>query len=226
MESVSQAAAMQTIFLHGAGVVPDRSNPQDYPLLATLLALCPDLIVPVMPTALDPTPEGWLDGMEAALRPLDPDTVIIGHSLGGSSALKWIAERAPGFRAHTFLGLAIPHWGPQGWNFPGFCPPDGYSAALNGLGRILLAATPDDDIVDIAHLDLYACDLPAARLFRLTDGGHAFSSPGILPLLTAVVGRGPLLKAVSARRTPPAPRRPQPCAPRPRSRPRRTQRPD
>lgn len=181
---------MPTIFLHGAGVVPDRSKPQDYPLLAALLPLCPDLIVPVMPTALDPTPEGWMDGMEAALRPLGPDAVIIGHSLGGSTALKWIAERAPGFRAHTFLGLAIPHWGPQGWNYPGFCPPDAYSAATTGLGRILLAATQDDDIVDISHLDLYGRDLPHSRLVRLTDGGHSFASPSILPVLRAVVGRG------------------------------------
>jgi predicted alpha/beta hydrolase family esterase len=183
---------MQTIFLHGAGVVPDRNQPQDYPLLGELLTLCPDLIVPVMPAALDPTPEGWLDGMEAALRPLDPDAVIIGHSLGGSTALKWIAERAPGFRAHSFLGLAMPHWGPEGWNYPGFCPPDGYAAATSGLGRLVLAGAQDDDTVDIAHLDLYARDLPQARLIRLADGGHAFSTPSVLPVLRAIVERKPL----------------------------------
>lgn len=65
---------MSTIFLHGAGVIPDRARPQDYPLLATVLDLCPDLIVPVMPTALDPTPEGWLQWMEDALPVLGPDT--------------------------------------------------------------------------------------------------------------------------------------------------------
>lgn len=183
---------MQTVFLHGAGVIPDRANPQDYPLLATLLSLCPDLIVPVMPTALDPKPDGWLDGMEAALRPLDPDAVIIGHSLGGSTALKWIAERAPGFRAHSFLGLAMPHWGPEGWNYPGFCPPAGYAGAATGLGRVILAAAPDDETVDISHLDLYGRDLPQARIVRLTDGGHSFVSPSILPVLRAVVARSPL----------------------------------
>lgn len=183
---------MQTIFLHGAGVVPDRSNPQDYPLLEALLRLCPDLIVPVMPTALDPTPEGWMDGMEAALRPLDPNAVIIGHSLGGSSALKWIADRAPGFRAHTLLGLAMPHWGPEGWNYPGFCPPDGYAQATTGLGRIILVAAPDDDIVELSHLDLYARDLPHAQVVRLQNGGHSLISPGILPILHTVVDRSPL----------------------------------
>lgn len=183
---------MQTVFLHGAGVVPDRSNPQDYPLLATLLTLCPGLIAPVMPTALDPTPEGWLAGMETALRPLDPDAVIIGHSLGGSTALKWIAERAPGFRAHTFLGLAMPHWGPEGWNYPGFCPPEGYAQTTTGLGRLILAAAPDDETVDLSHLDLYARELPQAQLIRLPDGGHSFTSPAIQPILQAVVDRSPL----------------------------------
>ena len=182
---------MQTIFLHGAGVVPDRANPQDYPLLSALMSLCPDLIAPVMPTALDPTPEGWLAGMEDALRPLGPDAGIIGHSLGGSAALKWIAERAPGFWAHTFLGLAMPHWGSEGWNHADFCPPDGYGAATAGLGRMILAAAPDDETVSFAHLDLYARDLPQARVFHLADGGHAFSSPAVLPLLRAVVRRSP-----------------------------------
>lgn len=183
---------MPTIFLHGAGVIPDPGHPQDYPLLATLLDLCPDLIVPVMPTALDPTPDGWLDGMEQALRPLGPDAVIIGHSLGGSTALKWMAERAPGFRAHSFLGLAMPHWGPEGWNYPDFGPTGEYAGATLGLGRMILAAAPDDDTVEMSHLDLYARDLPQAELIRLPDGGHSFSSPCILPVLRAVVQRSPL----------------------------------
>ena len=130
--------------------------------------------------------------METALRPLGPDAVIIGHSLGGSAALQWIANRAPGFRAHSFLGLAIPHWGPEGWNYSGFCPPDGYAAATTGLGRLILAAALDDEIVEPSHLDLYARDLPQARLFRLADGGHNFSSPSILPLLRAIVHLKPL----------------------------------
>lgn len=183
---------MQTIFLHGAGVIPDRDSPLDYPLLATLLTLCPGLIVPVMPDALDPTPEGWLAGMEAALRPLDPHAVIIGHSLGGSMALKWIAERAPGFRAQTFLGLAMPHWGPEGWNYPGFCPPGEYAEATTGLGRMILCAAPDDETVELSHLDLYARDLPRAQVIRLADGGHAFASASILPVLQAVVDGSPL----------------------------------
>ncbi len=182
---------MPTIFLHGAGVIPDRDRPQDYPLLATLLDLCPDLIVPVMPTAMDPTPEGWMQGMEAALRPLGPDTVIIGHSLGGSSVLKWIAEHAPGFRAQTFLGLAIPHWGPKGWNYPDFGPPEGFGPATAGLGRILLATAEDDDTVAPTHLDLYARDLPQAQLFRLADGGHDLSTPSVIPLLRAVLAGTP-----------------------------------
>lgn len=183
---------MPTIFLHGAGVIPDRYHPQDYPLLATLLDLCPDLIAPVMPTAMDPTPEGWLAGMEEALRPLGPDTVIIGHSLGGSTALKWIAERAPGFRAHTFLGLAMPHWGPEGWNYPGFCPPEGYAEATTGLGRMILCAASDDDTVELSHLNLYARDLPRAQVIRLADGGHDFASDSIRPVLQAVLDRTPL----------------------------------
>jgi hypothetical protein len=179
---------MPTIFLHGAGVIPDRERPDDYPLFATLLKLCPDLIAPTMPTAMDPTPEGWLQGMEDALRPLSPDTIIIGHSLGGSSLLRWIAKRAPGFRAQTFLGLAIPHWGPQGWNYPDFGPPEGFGHSTAGLGRVLLATAQDDDTVETAHLDLYARDLPQAQLVRLPDGGHDLSTPGVVPLLCAVLG--------------------------------------
>lgn len=183
---------MQTIFLHGAGVIPNPAQPQDYPLLATLLDLCPSLIVPVMPTAMDPTPEGWDAGMEAALRPLGGDAVIIGHSLGGSCALQWIANRAPGFRAHSFLGLAIPYWGAEGWDYPGFRPPAGYAAATNGLGRIILATALDDETVDPRHLDLYGAELPQARPIHLPDGGHGFSTPSVRPLLRAILDRGPL----------------------------------
>lgn len=183
---------MSTIFLHGAGVIPDRTRPQDYPLLAMILDLCPELIVPVMPTALDPTPQGWLRGMEDALRPLGPDTIVIGHSLGGSTALQWMAACAPGFRAHSFLGLAMPHWGPQGWNHPDFTVSGGYAEATEGVGRTILAHAADDEVVGPRHLDLYARDLPQANILRLLEGGHALATPALVPILRAILQRAPL----------------------------------
>lgn len=103
-----------------------------------------------------------------------------------------MAERAPGFRAHSFLGLAMPHWGPEGWNHPDFAVPGDYSQATAGLGRIILAHASDDAVVAPHHLDLYARDLPQAKLLRLTEGGHTLATPALVPVLRAILVRDPL----------------------------------
>lgn len=180
---------MQTIFIHGAGLVPDTSHPATYPLLAHLLKLCPDLLAPTMPDALDPTPEGWMRGIDGALSSLTEDSILIGHSLGGSMILKWLSEGRPGFRARSFLALAAPFWGMPGWDYDGFRLPEGFAKAASGIDRIILCHAADDSVVAPTHLDRYAAELPSATRILLPDGGHSFEADGILPVLRAAIAK-------------------------------------
>ncbi|WP_309627005.1 hypothetical protein [Brevundimonas sp.] len=176
---------MQVVFIHGAGIIPDRARGQDYPLLARLLSLCPDLRVPVMPDAMEPTLAGWMRGIDAALSPLDPDSVLIGHSHGGAMILKWVAEHSPGFRARNFLGLAAPFWRDYGFDLP-----DGFARSLTGIARLTFCAATDDEIIKPSDLDAYVAAVPRSDRVLLNSGGHMLDCEAVVPVLERALRRG------------------------------------
>mgnify|MGYP006977644120 FL=1 len=64
--------------------------------------------------------------------------------------------------------LAMPNWGPDGWDVPQYVFP--------GTGSLLPSVhhCVDDDVVPVEHLDLNAAFLTSAPLHRHPVGGHQF----------------------------------------------------
>ncbi|WP_433123413.1 alpha/beta fold hydrolase [Arthrobacter koreensis] len=157
---------MEVLFLHGAGGWKD-----DQQIAGELRSR---LRVPVsMPRFPDDgmTADSWLDGIDAALEPLGPETAIVGHSFGSSMALLRFAELPPEPMPLGMVLLATPFWGSEGWQGEYALPA---SFALPPGLPVFLHHCRDDDTVPFEHLDRYEALLPGAVVRRHETGGHQF----------------------------------------------------
>lgn len=160
---------MSVLFLHGAGGFVD-----DRPLLEQLRAdLAAEVHMPELDDA-DLSYTRWSAQIAGALR---PDTeLVVGHSLGGSVALKMLtAGRLP---VRRLVLLAAPEWGTQGWNVADYALAD--AAPLPAGTHLELHHCADDDIVPPAHLDLLSARFPQAAATLWPDGGHQFTGCHVL----------------------------------------------
>ena len=157
---------MEVLFLHGAGGWND-----DQPIAEELRSR---LRVPVtMPRFSNDemTAAAWLAGIDEALDPLGPETVIVGHSFGASMALLRLAAAPPETLPRGMVLLATPFWGSEGWQ-GGYALPAGFTIP-RGL-PVFLHHCRDDDTVPFEHLDRYETLLPGAVIRRHESGGHQF----------------------------------------------------
>jgi predicted alpha/beta hydrolase family esterase len=115
----------------------------------------------------------------------DEPVIVIGHSLGGSVALKHLSE---GGRREPIAGLllvATPFWGERDWEAEWALPltwPDSDTA----LPPTLLFHSRDDDEAPFAHLELYAQRPPEAGVHPLDGNGHLFDRGDLTELTDAI----------------------------------------
>lgn len=169
------------LYIHGADAAPD-----DPPRKALEAAAGPGWawIAPSM--AEDKDAEAWVGRIAGELEGMAGDSVLVGHSLGGAMLLKAVAERRPGMKLGGFVGLSVPHFGPECWDMPDFALPDGAAGALGGLGRIALWQARDDEVVAVQALDVYRRDLPGAECHLVERGGHLIEGVDMAPVARAM----------------------------------------
>ena len=160
------------LFLHGAGPQP---APGENPLVAAVRRQWPDadVVAPDLPRPEDPDPDLWQEAIGRAVRAVpDEPWVIVGHSLGGSEALRFLCNRVPALLQRV-VTVAAPCWDPEepGWDAPGFALPSTVGRTLADL-EIVLVHAEDDDVVPPAHARRLAERLPSAQLVLLPSGGH------------------------------------------------------
>lgn len=160
------------LFLHGAGAQP---GPGNNPVLEAVRRQWPDVdvVAPDLPSPEDPDPEQWQDALGRVVRAVpDEPWAIVGHSLGGSEALRFLCHRVPSLLQRVVL-VAAPCWDPEDpeWSQPGFCLPHTAGRTLADL-EIVVVHAEDDDVVPPAHARRLAERLPSARLVLLPAGGH------------------------------------------------------
>lgn len=150
------------LYLHGAD-----GFYEDGPLAS---GLAEELVEPLMMPHLpddDMSFEGWASPIRHALSELGPGDLVVGHSFGGSILIKVLAERE--WPVRRALLLAMPNWGPDGWDVPEYVF-DG-SVPRQSLS---LHHCADDLVVPVSHLELNSADLPAASVKVHETGGHQF----------------------------------------------------
>lgn len=163
----------QLLFLHGAG-----GYAEDHPLAEALgSALGVRVDMPQLPDD-DMSFETWAATVRSHVRTLNPDDLLVAHSFGASILLKVLAE---GVRHPRASLLAMPDWGPEGWDVSeyAFYGPEPAT-------QIVLHHCRDDEIVPFPHLARHAARLPSARIREHATGGHQFD--GLMDAIAADAG--------------------------------------
>lgn len=180
---MAEASQRQVLFVQGAG---DKDEPDGSGgLIAYLQDALGDgyaVLAPDMPeAATDPRYGAWAGRIEQELAVMGDRPVLVGHSLGASVLLRWLAGGGDDRPVRGLFLVATPDWGPDGWDYAEFAVPDDFAATLPPIDRTVLYHGRDDAVVPFTHLDWYAKRLPKAIRRELVAGGHSF--PDGLPRL-------------------------------------------
>jgi predicted alpha/beta hydrolase family esterase len=164
-------ATRHVLFVHGAG---GEAFEEDAALVRSLRkALGPDFAVeyPEMPDADAPEFGSWSARISRELSALDGAVVLVGHSFGASTLLKYLSEeRVEKPIAGLFL-IATPYWGTEDWEAK-YALREDFPVTLQEDMPIFLYHSRDDEWVPFAHLALYAERLPHATVRKFESRGH------------------------------------------------------
>jgi predicted alpha/beta hydrolase family esterase len=145
-----------------------------------------ELIFPVMPgTADEPHYEPWRDRLSAELNGLEGRVIVLGHSLGGSVALKYGAEVGFDEKVAGLVTAAAPYWGTSDWEEE-WALPDGWPAEGPRLPQTVLFHSRDDEEIPVSSLERYAERIPDAETHVLDGNGHLYERGDLTPILDAV----------------------------------------
>ncbi|WP_369696375.1 alpha/beta fold hydrolase [Oligoflexus tunisiensis] len=161
------------LFIHSAGSKSEGSGGLiNY--IADHLDQTFELHAPDMPDPNSPRYAAWKNEIEKNLSLCPGEVILMGHSLGGSVLLKYLAERKVTRTISALFLIAVPYWGTKNWKVDDFILPQDYSAGLASISRLFLYRDQHDEIVPNEHLELYRSDLPRAEVRETAGNGHAF----------------------------------------------------
>lgn len=132
-----------------------------------------DITYPRMPDEADPNYARWKTAIGQEITRLGDGVIVIGHSIGGAFLINALATDPPKHVLNGIFLLAAPFMGAGGW------PMEEIASSDERLGARLPQGVPihlyhggGDDIVPIAHLDLYVKTMPQAIIHRLDGRDH------------------------------------------------------
>ena len=160
----------QVLFVQGGA---EGAHNDDAKLAASLRReLGPDYHVryPAMPNEAEPDYEAWKQRIAEELAGMGEGAVLVGHSIGASVIIKFLAEGPPKQSLAGVFLIAAPFWHDHEiWRWREVELPKDVSARLSDRVPIFLYHGRDDEVVPLAHVNLYARALPQA-VIRLLDG--------------------------------------------------------
>jgi predicted alpha/beta hydrolase family esterase len=162
------------LFIHSAGPQGKHDGSGEFlAFLEETLAANYDLRSPLMPSPDDPKYESWKTKLDEELAHLDDGAILIGHSLGGSTILKYLAEEKPEKTFAAIFAVAAPFWKPDfEWSVDENTLHDYFaSKPLSGL-KIFLYRSRDDEEYPRDQLEKYAQLLPQATVREVNGKGH------------------------------------------------------
>lgn len=167
--------ARQVLFIQGAGEGAYEEDAKLAENLRRQLGPGHDVRYPAMPNEGDPDVAAWKEMIAHEVAQIGDDAFLVGHSAGAASLSLFLADsRGEGRVAGIFL-IAAPFFGEDGWQAEGFMLP-------KDLGRrfpdapVFLYQGSKDEIVPIAHLDLYARAIPNSAVRRLSGRNHQLNN--------------------------------------------------
>lgn len=177
--------AMRVILVHGYKSGPELNF---LPWLTMeLRAKGFDVVCPQLPEPENPDPDAWTKALLEVAAPLDKDTIIVGHSLGGAAALKLLEAAEARTTPHALVLIATP-WMIRDEKFRGFFMSElDFEVLMWRASKIVVVHAKDDAIIPFEHGKRLAAALHA-RLVDPDEGGHFQGAeyPVILDTICAV----------------------------------------
>lgn len=163
----------QVLFIQGAGQgTYDEWDNKLVDSLAEALGRDYEIHYPRMPNEADPAYLIWKRALEKELAGLNDGAILIGHSIGATVLINAIAADPPYFKSDGIFLVSGPFIGKGGWPSGDIEPKDELGAELPDGVPIYLYHGSDDEIVPIAHVELYAQAIPQAIIRRLEGRDH------------------------------------------------------
>lgn len=139
--------------------------------------------IPALPDSEQPDADRWLEAVAAAVEPVDQDTILVAHSLGCLTALRYLATLPGDWRLGTLILVAgfleplpaLPELDP----FIADRPEVGRVAAH--VGRVLALRSDADPYVPAEHTDRLAA-LLGVQTQVVAGAGHFLADDGIVEL--------------------------------------------
>lgn len=175
------------LFIHSAG--PQGEMEGSGRLVSALrLALAPNIrfSAPMMPDPGNPSAARWDEALGRHLASLRAPFVLVGHSLGGTTILKYLADHQAPPGLAGVISIAAPFWGMPGWDVPEFALRPGFAEPLSHLPWLVFYHSRDDSIAPISHVDRYAEALPGAQVRKVDGRGHAFDDGRVDDILADI----------------------------------------
>jgi predicted alpha/beta hydrolase family esterase len=132
-----------------------------------------DILYPIIKNPEAPSYQNWSAMLAEEFSKLQSPIILVGHSLGGSVLLKYLAENPVNIDVSGLFLVATPHWGS---NVGEFMLPEDFKKKLSHLSPIYLYHGIGDTEVPFRHLDFYRNAFKRAWVRELATDDHIFSN--------------------------------------------------
>ena len=162
------------LFIHSAGPQYGKGK-GSYDLvkyLKTKLADEFEILFPTIEKPNSPTYEKFKEMFASAFNDLSEPIILAGHSLGGSTLLKYLSEEKPDISITALFLVATPYWKS---NMKEFQLKENFQASLRDIPAIFLYHSKNDGEVPFEHLKFYETAFKTATVRELPGKEHRFS---------------------------------------------------
>jgi len=161
-------------FAHSAG--PQYGHGKgSYDLVKYLKTELPEkfqILFPIIERPNAPTYDKFKKLFMLAFAKLTEPVILVGHSLGGSTLLKYLSEEKPRISIVALFLISTPYWKS---NMKEFQLKENFQSSLKDIPKIFLYHSKEDKEVHIASLESYKQAFKTAVVHKLNGNEHTFS---------------------------------------------------
>lgn len=161
------------LFIHGGGEGAYASDAKLADSLRKKLGAGYVVHFPKMPDEAEPDYETWKREIVRELTAMGDDAILVGHSIGGSVAIKLLTEPDGGLSVAGVFLVSTPFWHDhEVWHWKDVELRKDAAAQLPRGIPVFLYHGRDDEMVPFSHVEMYARVLPDAVVRRLDGRDH------------------------------------------------------
>ena len=162
------------LFAHSAGAQYGKGK-GSYDLVKYLKSKLSDefkILFPKIDQPNSPTYPKYKKMFATSFAKMTSPVILIGHSLGGSTLLKYLSEEKPNISISGLFLISTPHWKS---NMKEFQLKENFQTSLKNIPAIFLYHSKDDRDVPIENLEFYDSVFKKATVHKLPGKEHIFS---------------------------------------------------